>query len=82
MRKTLTILATFVIAFAIGIGSTVLLAGPADAAKPPVVCRLTVEPFQYCVDHPSCKNGTQRCWECQGYDLGGEPCLCTFLGCQ
>ena len=80
MRKTLTILATFVLAFAIGVGSTMFLADSVDAK--PTQCRLAVEPFLYCVDHPACKDGTQRCYECLGYDLNGEPCLCTFLGCQ
>jgi hypothetical protein len=81
MSKTGMILAAFVLAFTVGIGLAIF-AAPETQAKP-IVCKLAVEPFYYCEPHPSCHGpGEQRCWECQGVDLSGEPCLCARVGCM
>ncbi len=80
MNRPLVYAATFVVAFAVGLGLTVFTQ---DVQAKPNDCVLTIEPFLYCEDHPKCKGpGEQMCWECHGWDMYGEPCICTKLGCM
>ena len=79
MRKPIVLLSTtLLVAFALGFSYACLCSTQAQAK--PFVCRLAVEPFTYCVDR-GCPPGKMKCYECQGYDLNGEPCLCSLIGC-
>ena len=81
MRKSVVLLTTFVLAFALGFGLSNIFADSPQAK--PNQCLLTIEPFYVCQPSPSCKNpGEQRCWECRGWDMYGEPCLCVRVGCM
>jgi hypothetical protein len=80
VRKFMVYATTLVVAFALGIGLASVL--PNDAQAKPMICKLTIEPFFHCIDHPSCKGGEQRCWYCLGVDQNGDPCLCDFVGCM
>ncbi len=82
MRKVITIVTVFTIAAVLGMGLAATVATQAEA-KPPTVCKLAVYPFLVCEDSPRCKDaGEQLCYECQGYDINGEPCLCSSVGCM
>lgn len=56
---------------------------PGSLEAKPNMCVLTIEPFYYCIESNSCKGpGEMKCWECHGWDLYGEPCLCARIGCM
>ncbi len=81
MPKPLMILSVFAVAFAFGVSLVCLFT--AEAQAKPNNCILTIEPFYYCIESPSCKGpGEMRCWQCHGWDLYGEPCLCVRVGCM
>jgi len=81
MKKAVTLLATFVVALALGIGIASVFPGETQAK--PNDCLLFFEPVYYCEPSPSCKEpGEMKCWECMGRDLYGELCLCTRMGCM
>lgn len=80
MKKSMYLVAIFVFAFAIGL-SQVYLVGNAQAK--PFQCRLAIDPFLYCQPSSSCHGaGEMLCWECQGTEPDGTPCLCQRLGCM
>lgn len=80
MRRPFVILTALVVVFALGVSLAFLFT---EAQAKPNNCILTVEPFYYCVESRACKGpGEMRCWQCLGYDLYGEPCLCTRVGCM
>lgn len=81
MRKILTATLVFALAIGLGIGLATISAGPLQAK--PNDCLLTITPYYYCVDSPRCHGvGEQFCYECNGVDMYGEPCLCTRVGCM
>ena len=83
MRKVFSLFAVFTLAVVIGLGAAAAFATQSEAARAPIVCKLTFEPFLVCEESPRCKGeGELYCYECQGYDLNGEPCLCSRVGCM
>lgn len=80
MRKAGLVMATFVFAFAIGTLWSLFAAAPLEAK--PNTCILAVEPFLDC--HPSnrCDAGQEFCYECEGRDPAGIPCICRRVGCM
>ena len=80
MRKMGFVLATFVIAFAAGTVWSLFTAENLEAK--PNICVLAVEPFLVCEPSNRCKAGEQFCWECEGRDPAGNPCLCRRVGCM
>lgn len=80
MRK-MTYVTAFTLAVILGVGLAAVVAEQAEAK--PSDCLLTIEPYLVCEDSPRCKGaGEQLCYECQGVDVYGEPCLCTRVGCM
>jgi hypothetical protein len=80
MRKAGILLATFVLAFAIGVVWSSFTAETLEAK--PNICVLAVTPFLVCEPSNRCHDGEQYCWECQGRDPAGNPCLCRRVGCM
>ncbi len=80
MRKVTFVLGVFLFAFAIGALSAVFTAEDLEAK--PTICVLAVEPFLVCEPSNRCKGGEQFCWECEGRDPAGNPCLCRRIGCR
>jgi len=78
----MTLSLVFAAAFSFGLGLTLM--NPGDAlAKPPVVCKLLLEPFYSCEPAAQCHEpGEELCYICLGRDLQGEPCLCSKVGCM
>lgn len=81
MRKAGILMATFVLAFAFGVIWS-SFNGVAVEAKP-TTCILAVTPFLVCEPSNRCKGaGEEFCYECQGWDPAGNPCLCRRIGCM
>jgi hypothetical protein len=80
MRRFLTVFTAFTLACILGIGLATTVAPQAEAK--PIICKLAVFPYLVCEDSPRCKGaGEQYCYECHGYDINNEPCLCYRVGC-
>lgn len=81
MHKAGIVLGAFVLAFAIGTAWSFF--GAEDLQARPTICKLAVEPFLVCEPSTRCHGaGEQYCYECQGVDPAGVPCLCRRLGCM
>ena len=80
MRKLSVLLVAFVLAFTAGIIWSSVTADQVEAK--PMICKLAVEPFLYCEPSNRCHGpGEEYCWQCQGIDQNGNPCLCSRVGC-
>ena len=81
MRKAGVLLIAFVLAFSAGVIWTSITAPDVEAK--PTICVLAVTPFLVCEPSNKCHGaGEQFCWECQGRDPQGNPCLCRRVGCM
>ncbi len=81
MRKIVTVAVVFALALGLGIGLATVTATQVQAK--PNDCLLTITPYLYCVASNRCHGpGEMFCYECNGRDVYGEPCLCTRVGCM
>jgi hypothetical protein len=82
MKRLIAFAAVFAVAFSFGLGLTVFTP-EGVMAKPPIICKLMLEPFYVCNPAPQCHDpGEELCYLCLGRDLQGEPCLCSKVGCM
>ena len=81
MKRLVALAAVFAVAFSFTLGLTLVTTDSVTAK--PNDCLLTIEPFYDCQPSARCKTpGEEYCYLCHGWDMYGEPCLCTRVGCM